>query len=383
MTREREKKSKATEVARGKTSAASAKAKPVPAKGTTSKATKSDAPPRAAASKRTDTKASAPAKTSVAKGSKDAKSTKVAPTVAISKGAAKSGPKNETKSASKKDAKSAVKSAAKVAAPEDTRNQRVAAQRPGLRFGSRDKPLSPLSLTPPPPLPPTKSPSRGKGITIIEPKRQAMKAALEAEKATKSKTRGTPKLDLANARSVAAVAMTTKADAQGYVLVNGRRVRVISTKDTGFKKNKKKKLLAAPSQASSLAAEQLILDTKTKLPKADLDHYRDILLRHRRELVGRVAGLEDEALRSNGGNLSNMPLHPADIGTDTFDQDFALGMAATDRSLGYKTLGSRLAIRPPKMTAIIAAGKTKHRQFRWLIATTNPATSRKKQVKNA
>jgi len=69
------------------------------------------------------------------------------------------------------------------------------------------------------------------------------------------------------------------------------------------------------------------------LPKADLDHYRDILLKHRRELVGRVTGLEDEALRSNGGNLSNMPLHPADIGTDTFDQDFALGMAATDRQL--------------------------------------------------
>ena len=41
--------------------------------------------------------------------------------------------------------------------------------------------------------------------------------------------------------------------------------------------------------------------------------------------------LEDEALRSSGGNLSNMPLHMADVGTDTFDQEFALNLAASDR----------------------------------------------------
>lgn len=204
--------------------------------------------------------------------------------------------------------------------------------RPGLRFGSRDRPLSPLSLTPPPPPPPTKSPSRGKGITIIEPKRQAMKAALEAEKTSKAKGKSSPKLDLANARSVAAVAMTSKADAHGYVVVNGRRVRVISTKLAGPKR-KKKSTPAPSSPSAAMPTEQVILTTKTKLPKSDLDHYREILLRHRRELVGRVTGLEDEALRSSGGNLSNMPLHPADIGTDTFDQDFALGMAASDRQL--------------------------------------------------
>lgn len=206
------------------------------------------------------------------------------------------------------------------------------AARPGLRFGSRETTISPLALTPPPPPPPKKSPSRGKGITIIEPKRQAMKAALEAEKAAKASKKPSVKLDLANAKSVAAVAASIKADAQGYVVVNGRRVRVISTKASG---GKRKKVKAPPpaSSAPQLPSEQVIQKTKTKLSKQDLDHYRDILLRHRRELVGRVTGLEDEALRSSGGNLSNMPLHPADIGTDTFDQDFALGMAATDRQL--------------------------------------------------
>jgi len=207
-----------------------------------------------------------------------------------------------------------------------------ATARTGLRFGSRESTISPLALTPPPPPPPKKSPSRGKGITIIEPKRQAMKAALEAEKAAKGGKKSSAKLDLANAKSVAAVAASIKADSHGYVVVNGRRVRVISTKAAG---GKRKKVKAPPPVATTpqMPSEQVIQKTKTKLAKSDLDHYRGILLQHRRELVGRVTGLEDEALRSNGGNLSNMPLHPADIGTDTFDQDFALGMAATDRLL--------------------------------------------------
>jgi len=250
---------------------------------------------------------------------------------------AKSSARSKPSSAAKpaKSARGAVasKSQAPAGAPgKGKRPGSPSSNRPGLRFGSREPVLSPLSLTPPPPPPPRKSPSRGKGITIIEPKRQAMKAAQEAEKASKSGKKGSPKLDLANARSVAAVAMGIKADSHGYVVVNGRRVRVISTKVAGVKRKKTKAAAPAPA-APTMPSESTIQKTKTKLSKTDLDHYRDILLRHRRELVGRVTGLEDEALRSSGGNLSNMPLHPADIGTDTFDQDFALGMAATDRQL--------------------------------------------------
>ena len=67
--------------------------------------------------------------------------------------------------------------------------------------------------------------------------------------------------------------------------------------------------------------------------KKELDFYRDLLLSERARLLGLVTGMEDEALRSKGGNLSNMPIHMADVGTDTFDQDLALGMAETERKL--------------------------------------------------
>jgi RNA polymerase-binding transcription factor DksA len=131
-------------------------------------------------------------------------------------------------------------------------------------------------------------------------------------------------------RTVAEAASEIKADAKGYVFINGRRVRMISTKgQTPVKKSRS----AAPTQtaAEADAAAQAIRNIKTKLPRKELNQYRDLLLLKRRQLVGDLSAMEDQALRSGGGNLSHMPIHMADIGTDTFDQDFTLKLAETER----------------------------------------------------
>jgi RNA polymerase-binding protein DksA len=135
-------------------------------------------------------------------------------------------------------------------------------------------------------------------------------------------------IDLSTAKSVAAVAASTQADSSGYVLVNGRRVRMISTR--GLPTPKRVKVVVEKVEEKP---EPQIAAIKTKLTKKELDEYRALLLTKRRQLARMLSGMEDEALRSNGGNLSNMPLHMADIGTDTFDQDFTLGMAETERQL--------------------------------------------------
>lgn len=70
------------------------------------------------------------------------------------------------------------------------------------------------------------------------------------------------------------------------------------------------------------------------LGQRDLEHYRDLLLAKRRELVGDMSSMEREALRSAGGsNLSNLPLHMADMGTDNYEQEFTLGLMEKDRHL--------------------------------------------------
>jgi RNA polymerase-binding protein DksA len=70
------------------------------------------------------------------------------------------------------------------------------------------------------------------------------------------------------------------------------------------------------------------------LSKKELEHYRELLLAKRRELVGDMSQMEREALRSTGStNISNLPVHMADLGTDNYEQEFTLGLVEKDRQL--------------------------------------------------
>lgn len=73
---------------------------------------------------------------------------------------------------------------------------------------------------------------------------------------------------------------------------------------------------------------------KTILGRRDLEKFRELLLEKRRELLGDVSSMEDEALRNSGNtNLSNLPIHMADMGTDNYEQEFTLGLVEKDRKV--------------------------------------------------
>jgi DnaK suppressor protein len=79
------------------------------------------------------------------------------------------------------------------------------------------------------------------------------------------------------------------------------------------------------------------------LSSKELEFYRELLLAKRRELVGDMSSMEREALRSaQGSNLSNLPIHMADMGTDNYEQEFTLGLVQKDRDL-LRDLNSALA----------------------------------------
>jgi RNA polymerase-binding protein DksA len=73
------------------------------------------------------------------------------------------------------------------------------------------------------------------------------------------------------------------------------------------------------------------------LTPADIEHFQQMLLEKRREIVGDVNEMEDEALKKARldatGNLSSMPIHMADLGTDNYEQEFALGLMDSERKL--------------------------------------------------
>ena len=76
---------------------------------------------------------------------------------------------------------------------------------------------------------------------------------------------------------------------------------------------------------------------KVGLTAADVEHFKQVLLKKRREIVGDVNEIEDEALKQQrldaSGDLSSMPIHMADLGTDTYEQEFALGLMDSERKL--------------------------------------------------
>jgi RNA polymerase-binding protein DksA len=75
----------------------------------------------------------------------------------------------------------------------------------------------------------------------------------------------------------------------------------------------------------------------TPLTARQIERYRKALLAKRRELLSDVDHMQNGALdnsrQQSSGDLSNMPIHMADIGTDNYEQEFTLGLLESERRL--------------------------------------------------
>ncbi|WP_435019649.1 TraR/DksA family transcriptional regulator [Tundrisphaera sp. TA3] len=66
----------------------------------------------------------------------------------------------------------------------------------------------------------------------------------------------------------------------------------------------------------------------------DLEAYRQTLLSIQDRLRGDLRQMTDEALSNapdSSGNLSNVPLHLADVGTENYDQEFTLSLIENEQ----------------------------------------------------
>jgi RNA polymerase-binding protein DksA len=99
------------------------------------------------------------------------------------------------------------------------------------------------------------------------------------------------------------------------------------TKSAPASKSPPKKTAAAAAAPVKEGKKEKVA---TALSRSDLQYFRNLLLEKRRELLGDVGSMESEAFKS-GSNLSNMPIHMADVGTDNFEQEFTLGLIESER----------------------------------------------------
>ena len=76
---------------------------------------------------------------------------------------------------------------------------------------------------------------------------------------------------------------------------------------------------------------------KTRLKPDEIEFFKRLLLEKRCQLVGDVGHMEAEALNKNrtdaAGDLSMMPIHMADIGTDNYEQEFTIGLIENEQGI--------------------------------------------------
>lgn len=178
----------------------------------------------------------------------------------------------------------------------------------------------------------------------VKPEAPKAVAAPKPGKGVPEKVKGTPAPAPAAAAPVESEAAKKKAP-KGITIVTPKPVRVSKPKvkfqlpvtEPLIKPGAKWKPLIASGPSApprGTLEEHTGGPGKSKLPKKELDRYKQVLLSKRAELVGDVRRMEDEALRQSGsGSLSALPQHMAEQGTDTFDQALSLDLAQVDRNL--------------------------------------------------
>jgi len=69
----------------------------------------------------------------------------------------------------------------------------------------------------------------------------------------------------------------------------------------------------------------------------EIAQFKKMLLAKRNLLSGNVSALEKQALKRSrqdaSGDLSTMPIHMADIGSDNFEQEFTLGLIENEEEM--------------------------------------------------
>lgn len=148
------------------------------------------------------------------------------------------------------------------------------------------------------------------------------KAKARASKATK-RTARSPSKPAAPRERASAASTATKARVTDRAARRGKpttkeatRLAVIAPAET-------------PPAATARAAKPLA--------PSEVEEFRQMLLQKRAEILRDMETLQGEALNSNrqeaAGDLSTMPIHMADLGSDNYELEFTLGLIEGERTI--------------------------------------------------
>jgi RNA polymerase-binding protein DksA len=79
---------------------------------------------------------------------------------------------------------------------------------------------------------------------------------------------------------------------------------------------------------------------KKKYAKKDLGFFKKIILAKKEDILDGIKHISDDTLKKSqkeaAGDISGYTYHMADIATDTYDREFSLGLASSERELLYE-----------------------------------------------
>jgi DnaK suppressor protein len=73
--------------------------------------------------------------------------------------------------------------------------------------------------------------------------------------------------------------------------------------------------------------------SKAKLSSAEIRKLKAMLLDKRSEILGNVTSMESETLRRERSDLSNLPIHMADMGSDSYEIENTIGLMSSERKI--------------------------------------------------
>ena len=111
-----------------------------------------------------------------------------------------------------------------------------------------------------------------------------------------------------------------------------------TVKKSDKKSTPKKKTTSIKKASPKKSVKKKVSRTrKSKLTAKELAGFRALLVEKLKEIMGDVQHIESGALKTSrqdsAGDLSSMPIHMADIGSDNYEQEFSLGLMDSERKI--------------------------------------------------
>jgi DnaK suppressor protein len=79
---------------------------------------------------------------------------------------------------------------------------------------------------------------------------------------------------------------------------------------------------------------------RKKFNKRELADFKKLILKRKEEILEGIKHISDDTLKKSqkdaSGDISGYTYHMADVATDTYDREFSLGLASSERELLYE-----------------------------------------------